>query len=625
MKRRDFLKSTAAIAGAGVTTRLGRAQNTVEPGPKPNILFILVDELRWPSVFPLGVKDADGFFKKFMPNLYRKIWKKGVKFGNYHTAANACTPARGTIISGLYSQQSWLLTTILDNPNCPVLNPAFPTYGKLLQEAGYQTPYRGKWHVSIPSAPDNLNSYGFQYDTYPDPTGSNLQGTYGDETADPPYHSDAYTANQAMDFLKTAKPNDAPWCLTVGFVNPHDREFFPAGTEFQTVTDVFANRFLNPTKQNQFIDYSTTGPRVPWQKDKLKSPPHYLFPILPPNWETPEVWKARKKPTTQTFIRDFSAAIWGGASTDPFQFGFRVSPYGKNDLGFGIAKAPFNYWQRGLDSYAQIIQAVDDQIGNVVDQLNKAPQSVIDNTVIVFASDHGEYAGAHGILQGKLGTVYEECIHIPLIVMDPSGRFTSDTDTIRTGLCSSVDLLRMLVTLGNNGSSNWLTQSPYNQIYGQRHDMYAMLKSRWAPGRDYILFATDEIAPDFFNFNNSPLNIVGMRNDKTKLGVYADWKPLSTTIDPSSVQLEFYDYSTRSGQLELDNKPNDSRAEQGYGELTQNLIPNELQQTLPGPLAAQQLKSKIAHIAFRDLIKNLPGERLGKWRTHNQLGYGGPF
>jgi len=53
---------------------------------------------------------------------------------------------------------------------------------------------------------------------------------------------------------------------------------------------------------------------------------------------------------------------------------------------------------------------------------------------------------------------------------------------------------------------------------------YAMLQSRWAPGRDYILFATDEIAPDLFNFNNSPLNIVGLRNDKTKLGVYADWK-----------------------------------------------------------------------------------------------------
>jgi arylsulfatase A-like enzyme len=629
MKRRDFLKSTAVVAGASVATRLGFGQNPVEPGAKPNILFILVDELRWPSVFPLGVHDAAGFFKRFMPNLYKNIWKKGVKFGNYHTASNACTPARGTIISGLYSQQNWLLTTILTQG--PVLNPAFPTYGKLLQQAGYTTPYRGKWHVSIPSMPDNLNSYGFQYDTYPDPTGSNLQGTYGDESANPPYHNDAYTANQAIDYLKNVQPNDAPWCLTVGFVNPHDREFFPAGTEFQTVTDVFASNTLNPTKQKQFIDYSTSGPRVPWETDQLKSPPHFFFPPLPPNWETPDLWKLRNKPTTQTFMREFSQAIWGGATNNPFQSGFRVAPYGNGNLGLGVAKAPFNYWQRGLDSYAQIIQVVDDQIGNVVDQLNKSPQSVIDNTIIIFASDHGEYNGAHGLLQGKLGTVYEECIHIPLIVMDPSGRFTSDTNTIRTGLCSSVDLLRMFVTLGNKGSTDWLKQSPYDQIYGQRHDMYSMLKSRWAPGRPYILFATDEIAPDFFNFNSSPLNILGLRTDETKLGVYANWKPLSTTIEPTSVQLEFYDYSTKAGQLELDNRPNDNRATQGYDELTQNLIPNELQQHLPGSpldpnsLRSQQIKSEIAHIAFRDLIKNYPESVWEGDGLRTILGYGGPF
>src|SRR6185295_9270509 len=125
-------------------------------------------------------------------------------------------------------------------------------------------------------------------------------------------------------------------------------------------------------------------------------------------------------------------------------------------------------------------------IGIVLDQLNKLPQSVIDNTVIIFASDHGEYSGAHGFVQGKIGTVYEECMHIPLIVMDPSGRFTGDTNVIRSGLCSSVDLLRMFVTLGYKGDTTWF-QGINGQIYGDRHDMYSMLKSRWAPGRPYVL------------------------------------------------------------------------------------------------------------------------------------------
>lgn len=215
--------------------------------------------------------------------------------------------------------------------------------------------------------------------------------------------------------------------------------------------------------------------------------------------------------------------------------------------------------------------------------------------------------------------------------MDPSGRFTGDTNTVRTGLCSSVDLLNMFVTLGYKGDTTWLTQSPYNQIYNNRHDMYSMLKSRWAPGRSYVLFATDEIAPDYFNFNGAPTNILALRTNDTKVGVYADWKPLSVTIDPTTVQLEFYDYSTRAGQLELNSDPDDPRAQQGYEALINNYLPNELAAPLPGnpldpnSLRFQQIKSEIAHVAFRDLIKNEPDSTWQTGGLRTLLGYGGPF
>ncbi len=168
MKRRDFLKSTAAVSG-GILSGLHKAtaQSTGPvPGPQPNILFILVDELRYPSAFPDHITTPGEFLRNFMPNVHKKIWERGVKFGNHNTAANACTPSRGVLITGLYSQQTWLVTTILSTPcsknGCPcmdngkyppptrqpVLNKNYPTYGKLLQAAGYRTPYIGKWHVS---------------------------------------------------------------------------------------------------------------------------------------------------------------------------------------------------------------------------------------------------------------------------------------------------------------------------------------------------------------------------------------------------------------------------------------------------------------------------------------------
>lgn len=45
------------------------------------------------------------------------------------------------------------------------------------------------------------------------------------------------------------------------------------------------------------------------------------------------------------------------------------------------------------------------------------------NTVVVFTSDHGEYAGSHG-LRGKGAAVYDESIRVPLYIRDPSGHLT---------------------------------------------------------------------------------------------------------------------------------------------------------------------------------------------------------
>jgi arylsulfatase A-like enzyme len=636
MKRREFLKSTAAVSG-GIFTGLREAaaqsgaDATPVAGRQPNILFILVDELRYPTVFPEGITTVEEFLEKHMKNVH-KLWRRGVKFGNYHTAANACTPSRGVMISGLYSQQSWLITTILSTPFPPpllvalqpVLNPAYPTFGKLLRNVGYQTPYFGKWHASIPQQDSGgLEAYGFDFYTYPDPTGSNLQGTYGDEKLG--YHNDAYTADQAIDWLSARKPDDAPWCTTVSLVNPHDREFFPAGTEFEKVNDLFADPTVNPQTLAQAIVYPGKGPNVPYEEDALKCPPSYGYPTVPPNWESQQDLIDHKKPPTQNFIREFSQLIWGGITDDPSQHSPTIEEYPQTSLGDGVIKMPYSYWQRGLDSYTQIMEIVDGQIGRVLEAFHDLPKNIVDNTVIVFAADHGEYSGAHGFVQGKVGTVYDEAWHIPLIVVDPSHRYTGDIDEVRTGLASSVDLMPLLVSIGNNGTRNWMT-GDLAKIYGQRHDMVSMLKSAEAPGRPYVLYAIDEIAPGYYNYNGAPTHIVGLRMEDTKLGAYADWYTATTKIRPDSAALEFYDYSTPEGKLELMNTAgSDTRASSMFQTLLNDLIPNELQALLPGALRLQQEKSKIAHLIYRAVIANLPSGDFKAGAIRSILGYGAEF
>ncbi len=642
MERRDFLKSAGIVAAGGALGAAGPGSWTGEdadrvPGPQPNILFVLVDELRFPSVFPSSItvtnpsQAVGDFLARYMPNVHG-LWQSGVKFASHYTAASACSPARGVLISGLYSQQSWLLQTIKSGLGAsgvsptPPLNPVFPTYGKLLRRAGYATPYIGKWHVSIPhknpppsfenpsSDPELYEQYGFDGRSYPDPDGANLQGTVGDHNTyttssggvNGPYLNDQDISNQAVQYLSARRPEDAPWCLTVSFINPHDQQFFWAGTEFQTYNDLFASR--PPFSPVLPYNVAPPGPVVDPNADPLKDPPPLGYPTLPPNWESAASIQANK-PSLQAFVRTFSDAVWGGVAEDPGQSGFTVQPYPNPNnvpklVNAGIGYAPYSYWQRCLDSYTNIMGIVDQRIGEVLAAL---PKDVAENTVIVFSADHGEYAGAHGFVAGKVGGCYEEPFHIPLIVVDPSGRFTGDIEAPRTGLTSSVDMLAFLVSLGYNGSRTWMT-GELAEIYGQRHDMVSMLRSASAPGRPYVLLATDEIVPGYYFYDGPPpLHVAAVRTQDVKLGTYSTWNLVTGQIVPGSTEVEFYDYATMDGVLELANTPQDPRAKPLLDQLLNNLIPNELRAPLPGRYAAAQTISKKAYLLFQALIMNLPG------------------
>jgi uncharacterized sulfatase len=242
---------------------------------------------------------------------------------------------------------------------------------------------------------------------------------------------------------------------------------------------------------------------------------------------------------------------------------------------------------------------VDAKIGAVVDSL---PPAVAKKTIIVLTSDHGDYAGAHGLISGKTGTCYEEAFNVPLIVVDPTGQYNGDVDAVRCGLTSSVDILPMLATIGNGGTRSWMT-GDYAQMYGNRHDMLPMLKSASAPGRPYVVFASDEIVPEVYNFNSSASHIIGVRTEAGKLGTYSYWAPSTTTISGSSV-LEYYDYGTEQGRLELDNQSSSRAAHGLYQQLMKDILPNELQAPLPGKFVAAQDTAQSRYLEYISLINS---------------------
>jgi uncharacterized sulfatase len=323
-------------------------------------------------------------------------------------------------------------------------------------------------------------------------------------------------------------------------------------------------------------------------------------------------------------MRSFQELIWGGAPDDPAHTGFslRPSPTAPQVLGTGIS--PIDYWQRGLDMYTHVQNMVDQQIGKVIAAI---PKKQLGNTVFVFASDHGDYAGAHGLLSGKLGTAYEEAIHVPLIVTDPSHRFTRHVEVPRKQLTSSVDLAPMLVTLGNRGSASW-KRGKYAKIYDERLNLVDLLANPHAAGRDHILFATDEIVPNVMNYLRAPTHVLAVRTQDVKLVTYSHWARGTTTPIDATMKLEFYDYSTPDGRAETRSNPNDPRVKPLVNKLFNQYSPTQMEAPLPGSLKATARKGRASYLIFQAVINAYSFKQLAldpdqKLRT--VLGYGAAF
>jgi hypothetical protein len=125
-------------------------------------------------------------------------------------------------------------------------------------------------------------------------------------------------------------------------------------------------------------------------------------------------------------------------------------------------------------------------------------------------------------------------------------------------------------------------------------------------------------------FATDPFHVLGLRLEDCKLGAYAHWFPLTSNI-VGTVQKEFYDYSTQRGQLELDSHPHHPRADELYQYLIHNLIPNELQQNLPGSLGMEQKRSKTAELAWAAFIALQPSGDLRNGALQKLLGFGWGF
>lgn len=151
LTRRKFISGIAS-AGALLKTTGKRASAKTHsvPGdehnhpPRPNVIFILADDLGWGDLSCYGRPDYR------TPNLDR-LASQGVRFTDAYSASAVCTPTRCGFITGRYPArlQIGLLEPLTSSNRRVGLDPGHPTIASLLNKSGYETALIGKWHLGF--------------------------------------------------------------------------------------------------------------------------------------------------------------------------------------------------------------------------------------------------------------------------------------------------------------------------------------------------------------------------------------------------------------------------------------------------------------------------------------------
>ena len=368
----------------------------------PNILFILSDQQMATALGCYGNTICH------TPHLDR-LAESSTRFTNAYCATPICSPARASIQTGLYPHKHGIQSNIYTRgaaihelPDHPSLLP------RRLSSLGYRCGYTGKWHLGFGDNPDSHPEYQNHIRAMPGLARTRFPGalpsTRGYINCDDfPGHGGIGTTTP--QFRQYLKDNNLPF-TTKSVFNHYPDTFEVTSPPESTVTHFLtenASRWLASalnSPQPFFYMLNYWGPHSPYH-----APTHYVdryrhLSIPPwPSYADP----LTNKPTIHNAHRTETTAHWTWAE-----------------------------YETCLKYYYASITHMDDCIGRLLAQLASAGQ--LDNTLIIFSSDHGDSLGIHRGLTDKSLFMYEETNRIPLIIKPPKSQ-ASTTNANFVGTC----------------------------------------------------------------------------------------------------------------------------------------------------------------------------------------------
>jgi arylsulfatase/uncharacterized sulfatase len=339
-----FVSAAAFAAESLANIASDTSQRTAANKVRPNIVFILADDLGYTDIAPYGSEVNT-------PSL-SALAEQGLSFTNYHTAAN-CAPARAMLLTGVDSHLAGV-------PNIPemlapqqrvhanyqgVLGDDVVTVATLLEDAGYHTYMAGKWHLGM-EPHKRPSRRGFQRTVA-------MMDSGADHWEQRPY---------------IALYDRANW--------------FADGERFTLPDDFYSSRFL-VDKMMEFIDSNLQDDKpffayLPFMAvhSPVQAPQQYIdryMDIYDSGWDV--LRQQRLERAANLGIVPRETPMVRMPTTDEWD------ALGEDDR---------RYQAKRMAVYAGMIEAMDLHIGRLIEFLKQRGE--YDNTVFIFTSDNGSEA-----------------------------------------------------------------------------------------------------------------------------------------------------------------------------------------------------------------------------------------
>ena len=357
---------------------------------RPNIIFIITDQQRYDTIAALGFPYVD------TPNLDRLV-AEGTSFDNCFVTAPSCAPSRASLFTGMYPHT----TGILKNAD-----QWRHSWVELLNEAGYHCVNVGKMHTFPYETP-----LGFHERYVVENKDRYLEGRY--------YFDEWDKALRARGLVKQQREMYRQ-------MDDYDQRL--GAFDWELPEDLHADNFVGdmacwwldsyPQTEPLFMQIGFPGPHPPY--DPV---PRYAAPYLSRDLPLAEVTEndLAGQPPPLSAMRRHNCEV------DHDSIVHQLAP-----------SHAARHRQRA--HYLANITMIDEQVGHILATLEC--RGYLENSVVVFTSDHGDCLGDHG--HSQKWTMYDTITRVPLLVRSPA---MVPGGARLSGLCQQMDIGPALLEL----------------------------------------------------------------------------------------------------------------------------------------------------------------------------------